>query len=104
MGEMGGEGFVGVGPEIEDEIERGEVGREIGGQRGPRVEGAPAGLVLGVHGVDQAGMNAEGGGGGVAGEFDVRGGPTLAQQGERGQGDDKIAEGAASKDEDFSHP
>ena len=42
--------------------------------------------------------------GGIAGEFDVRGGPVLAQECERGQGDDKITEGAASKDEDFAHP
>jgi hypothetical protein len=104
MGEMGGERFAGVGPKIEDEVERGEVFGERGRQRSAGVEGAPAGLMLGVGAVDQAGPNAEVGGSGIAGEFDVRGGPVLAQQRERGQGDDKITEGAASKDEDFAHP
>ena len=101
---MGRDGFAGVGPKIQDEVERGEVFGERSRQRSAGVEGAPAGLMLGVGAVDQAGPNAEVGGGGVAGEFDVRGGPVLAKQRERGQGDDKITEGAASKDEDFSHP
>ena len=55
-------------------------------------------------GLEQAGVEREGGGGGVADEREVGGGPAVTQEREGGQGDEEVAERAASKDENFSHP
>jgi hypothetical protein len=53
--------------------------------------------VLGVGGVEQSTGNSDGGGQGVAGEFDAGGGVGGAKGGEGRERDDEIAEGAAAK-------
>ena len=40
----------------------------------------------------------------VADEREAGGGPAVTQEREGGQGDEEVAERAASKDENFSHP
>lgn len=95
---------LGVGPEIEHEVEARECVGENRRKRRRRVESSPTRFVLRVDAVQQAGVEAEDGGGGVANEFDVRGRPALAKERESGKRDDEIAEGTASKDEDFFHP
>lgn len=99
MGEVG----VGVGPEIEDDIEAREPGGEISGEWGAFVERGPAGFVLRMDGVDQAAGEGELRGRSVARELDAGRGCVLAECGERGEGDDEITERAASKDEDAAH-
>lgn len=101
---MTGEGVIGIGPEIDDEIGGRELGREVGGERGVGVERAPARFVLGIRAIKQAGVEGEGGGGGVADELEAGAGPAVAQEREGGECDDEIAEGAASKEQNFSHP
>jgi hypothetical protein len=94
---MTGESSVGVGPEVEDEVERREPRGEGGRERSGDVECGPAGFVLGVGGVEQSTGNSDGGGQGVAGEFDAGGGVGGAKGGEGRERDDEIAEGAAAK-------
>ena len=67
------------------------------------VKGGPTGFVLGVGGVEEAAGEAKGGSGGVTGEFDAGSGRVAAERRERGEGDDKITERAASKNEDAAH-
>jgi len=95
--EMTGESGVGVGPEVEDEVERREPGGEGRRERSGVVERSPAGFVLGVGGVEQSAGNSEGGSGGVAGEFDAGGGVGGAKGGEGRERDEEIAEGTAAE-------
>ena len=102
--EMTGESGVGVGPEVEDEVERRKPCAEGRRQRSGVVKRGPAGFVLGVGGVEQSTGNREGGGGGVAGEFDAGGGVGGAKGGEGRERDDEIAEGAAAPSRSSAAP
>ena len=93
-----------VGPEIYDEVKGSQKLDELGSERGFAVERAPSRLVLGMHRVEQPAREGELGRRGVADQLEAGLGPATAQRGERRQRDDEVAERAASKDEDFSHP
>lgn len=92
-----------VGPEIYDSIEAREPRGEIGCECVTLVEGGPTGFVLGVSGIDQAAGEGQCGGGAIAGEFDACSRRMVAKRRERGEGDDKITERTASKNEDAAH-
>lgn len=71
QGKVTGEITVGVGPEIQDQVESRELSSQVGRKWIERVKCAPTCVMLGMNAVDQAGVEGEGGGGGVAGEFDI---------------------------------
>ncbi len=74
---------VGIGPVIEHQIELAEPRRELRRHGRGIEQRPPASFVLRVRSVDQAAVARERGGGGVAGQLDLRGRPALAQGRER---------------------
>ena len=93
-----------IRPVIQHEIEFVQPRREISRQRRFPVERAPPRLVLRMDGVDQPFLATELGGARISDQFDPARGPGLFQQRESGKRDDEIAERAAPKDQNFSHP
>ena len=70
---VGGEVGGGVGPEIKDELKTREPRGKISRERGALVQRSPAGLMLGMDGVEETAGDGEGGGGSVTGELDAGG-------------------------------
>ena len=101
--ETGGEVAGRVRLKTQDQVEAAEPGVEIRRQGRTSVQREPASGRLGVHAVQQAAVLGERGRDGIADQLDLRVGPALPQQRDRGQGDEEIAEGAASKDEQAAH-
>jgi len=89
-----------IGPEAHDEIEAIEPGLKRGRQWRWIVKLRPTGFGLRVHGVEQTGCASEFGGARIPDELDACVRPVFAQEAQRGQGDDEIAERSAAQDED----
>ena len=101
--EAGGEVAGRVGLKTEDQIETAEPGVQLRRQGLPPVQGQPAGGGLRVHPVEQTPRLGERGGDRVADQLDLRGGPALPEQRDRGQGDEEVPKGAAPKDEQAAY-